>query len=67
MPTEPTAGGTAETPGDAAIRGIREAVVRARTPDPVGIEKLRGQHKLTARERIDLLCDPGSFVEDGLL
>jgi acetyl-CoA carboxylase carboxyltransferase component len=56
-----------ETPVEGAIRGIREAIVRARVPDPVGIEKLRGQNKLTARERIDLLCDAGSFVEDGLL
>src|SRR5438445_12309460 len=28
--------------------------------------KLREQKKLTARERLDLLLDPGSFVEDGL-
>jgi acetyl-CoA carboxylase carboxyltransferase component len=57
----------AETPVEGAIRGIREAIVRASAPDAVGIEKLRGQNKLTARERIDLLCDAGSFVEDGLL
>jgi acetyl-CoA carboxylase carboxyltransferase component len=30
------------------------------------LPKLREQHKLTARERIDLLLDTGSFVEDGL-
>ncbi len=30
-------------------------------------EKLAAQHKLFVRERIALLCDPGSFVEDGLL
>jgi acetyl-CoA carboxylase carboxyltransferase component len=40
---------------------------RIRTPSERGLEKLRGQHKLTARERIDLLFDPGTFVEDGLL
>src|SRR5438309_8987531 len=28
--------------------------------------KLREQKKLTARERLDLLLDAGSFVEDGL-
>jgi propionyl-CoA carboxylase beta chain len=31
-----------------------------------GAERIRRQHeagKLTARERIDLLCDPGTFVE----
>ncbi|HWO45231.1 MAG TPA: acyl-CoA carboxylase subunit beta, partial [Methylomirabilota bacterium] len=30
------------------------------------LPKLREQHKLTARERLDLLLDAGSFVEDGL-
>src|SRR5437762_12531125 len=28
--------------------------------------KLREQNKLTARERLDILLDPGTFVEDGL-
>jgi methylmalonyl-CoA decarboxylase subunit alpha len=32
-----------------------------------GGEKLARQHKLFVRDRIDLLVDPGSFVEDGLL
>ena len=35
-----------------------------------GPERIAKQHdagKLTARERIDLLLDPGSFVEDGRL
>ena len=37
-------------------------------PEPIAVEKLRSQRKLTARERIDLLCDARcSFVEDGLL
>jgi methylmalonyl-CoA decarboxylase subunit alpha len=31
------------------------------------LPKLREQHKLTARERLDLLLDKDSFVEDGLL
>ncbi len=31
------------------------------------LPKLREQHKLTARERLDLLLDQDSFVEDGLL
>ena len=34
-----------------------------------GEEKIAVQHergKLTARERLDLLCDPGSFVEIGI-
>jgi acetyl-CoA carboxylase carboxyltransferase component len=30
------------------------------------LPKLREQHKLTARERLDLLLDQGSFIEDGL-
>ena len=30
------------------------------------LPKLREQHKLTARERLDLLLDKDSFVEDGL-
>ena len=30
------------------------------------LPKLREQNKLTARERLDLLLDAGSFVEDGL-
>ena len=30
------------------------------------LAKLREQNKLTVRERLDLLLDPGSLVEDGL-
>lgn len=30
-------------------------------------EQLKERGKLFVRDRIDLLCDPGSFVEDGLL
>src|SRR4051812_25133643 len=33
-----------------------------------GADRIKKQHqggKLTARERVDLLLDPGSFVEDG--
>lgn len=30
------------------------------------LSKLREQNKLTARERLDLLLDSGSFIEDGL-
>ncbi len=46
---------------------ISDAVSRALTPDDRGLEKLRGQGKLTARERIDLLLDDRTFVEDALL
>ena len=30
-------------------------------------DKLSAEGKLFVRDRVDLLCDPGSFVEDGLL
>jgi len=30
------------------------------------LERLRSQNKLTVRERLDLLLDPGSLIEDGL-
>ena len=46
---------------------IRDAIERAVTPDERALEKIRGQGKLTARERIDLLLDAGSFVEDAVL
>jgi len=46
---------------------LDEVIERVRTPDERALEKIRGQHKLTARERIDLLLDEGSFAEDGLL
>jgi acetyl-CoA carboxylase carboxyltransferase component len=46
---------------------IQAAVQRALTPDERALEKIRGQGKLTARERIDLLLDAASFVEDAVL
>ncbi|HEV3231146.1 MAG TPA: acyl-CoA carboxylase subunit beta [Candidatus Dormibacteraeota bacterium] len=39
---------------------------RAETPNDSYMAKLRQQHKLTVRERLEKLLDPGSFVEDGL-
>jgi propionyl-CoA carboxylase beta subunit len=30
-------------------------------------EKIKQQGKLFVRDRVDLVCDPGSFVEDGML
>jgi acetyl-CoA carboxylase carboxyltransferase component len=40
----------------------------ARTAErPDAVEKLHALGKLTARERIDVLLDPGSFVEMGML
>ncbi|MDS1139883.1 carboxyl transferase domain-containing protein [Pusillimonas sp. SM2304] len=43
----------------------RRKAVRGSTSDEA-LEKLRAKGKLSARERIDLLLDPGSFVEMGL-
>jgi acetyl-CoA carboxylase carboxyltransferase component len=56
--------GTGEGASD---QSVRDAIERALRPDDAAVEKLRGLGKLTARERIALLCDDGSFVEDGLL
>ncbi len=44
-------------------RKLREGALKGGTRY---LPKLREQKKLTARERLDLLLDPGSFVEDGL-
>jgi acetyl-CoA carboxylase carboxyltransferase component len=44
-------------------RELREKALKGGTRY---LPKLREQHKLTPRERLDLLLDPGSFIEDGL-
>ncbi|HUY73022.1 MAG TPA: acyl-CoA carboxylase subunit beta [Candidatus Dormibacteraeota bacterium] len=44
-------------------RELREKALKGGTRY---LPKLREQHKLTARERLGLLLDAGSFVEDGL-
>jgi acetyl-CoA carboxylase carboxyltransferase component len=44
-------------------RELRERALKGGTRY---LPKLREQHKLTARERLDLLLDQGSFIEDGL-
>ncbi|HLQ62244.1 MAG TPA: acyl-CoA carboxylase subunit beta [Candidatus Acidoferrales bacterium] len=44
-------------------RELREKALKGGTRY---LPKLRAQKKLTARERLDLLLDPGSLVEDGL-
>jgi acetyl-CoA carboxylase carboxyltransferase component len=47
---------------------FRDAADHARTGGPAKYhERLVDQGKLFVRDRVDLLCDPGSFVEDGLL
>jgi acetyl-CoA carboxylase carboxyltransferase component len=49
-----------EDVGKAAERALRGNLER-------GAAKLEAQNKLFVRDRLDLLLDPGSFVEDGLL
>uniref|UniRef100_UPI00278C3623 carboxyl transferase domain-containing protein n=1 Tax=Streptomyces sp. KL118A TaxID=3045153 RepID=UPI00278C3623 len=52
-----------ESPHDAVehLREIKEQV--ARGPDPAATERQHAKGKLTARERIELLLDKGSFRE----
>jgi propionyl-CoA carboxylase beta chain len=45
------------------IEDLRRRRAQAQTTDPQAAEKQHARGKLTARERIDLLLDPGSFVE----
>ncbi len=47
----------------AAIEAAREG----NRSSPKAAAKLARQHKLAVRDRLDLLLDPGSFLEDGLL
>jgi len=50
------------------VRDLEQRQARARAlGGPDAIARQHARHKLTARERIDLLCDPGSFTEIGLL
>jgi acetyl-CoA carboxylase carboxyltransferase component len=46
---------------------ISDSKQRALVPEEQALAKLRGQNKLTARERIAMLCDEDSFEEDGIL
>jgi acetyl-CoA carboxylase carboxyltransferase component len=48
----------------AEVAAARQATL---APSEAGAAKLAGQGKLPVRERIALLCDAGSFVEDGQL
>ncbi|MGB9375030.1 MAG: hypothetical protein WCA82_12820, partial [Jiangellales bacterium] len=45
------------------------AAARERTlaPSEAGATKLASQNKLHVRERLDLLLDAGTFIEDGQL
>jgi acetyl-CoA carboxylase carboxyltransferase component len=62
---------TVEAGEDTGMKGLTEDVHARREKAKLGggQEKIALQHergKLTARERIDLLCDPGTFVEMGI-
>src|SRR3981081_9705 len=48
---------------DSRHRELRDKALKGGTRY---LPKLREQHKLTARERLDLLLDKDSFIEDGL-
>ena len=53
---------------EAAVKRLRDAIVRAPKGNlATGADKLAAQHKLFVRDRIALLVDEGTFVEDGLL
>src|SRR6185312_11933152 len=67
QPTAPFAGPTSD--GDPRVADVRRRLNAAHaasaTPPPKAAAKLESQHKLYVRERIALLFDEGSFVEDG--
>jgi acetyl-CoA carboxylase carboxyltransferase component len=46
---------------------LQGEVARATTVAASGLDKLARQNKMPTRERIALLCDAGTFTEDGLL
>jgi propionyl-CoA carboxylase beta chain len=48
----------------AALRELREKALLGGGPER--IEKIHASGRLTARERLDLLLDPGSFLETGV-
>jgi acetyl-CoA carboxylase carboxyltransferase component len=45
------------------IEDLRQRREKATTTDPKAAQKQHERGKLTARERIDALLDPGSFIE----
>ncbi|HVX18078.1 MAG TPA: acyl-CoA carboxylase subunit beta [Acidimicrobiales bacterium] len=62
------AGTSAQVGGSHRDRSFADAADRARRGNlERGAAKLELQHKLFVRDRLDLLVDPGSFVEDALL
>ncbi|HEY3358321.1 MAG TPA: acyl-CoA carboxylase subunit beta [Polyangia bacterium] len=66
MSSERSAAGNGPAPAPAQDPLERLAALEARAELGGGAERIERQHKagkLTARERVTLLCDPGSFVE----
>src|SRR6185503_3684806 len=67
QPTAPFAGPTSD--GDPRVADVRrrlsEAHAASARPPQKAAAKLASQHKLYVRERIALLFEEGSFVEDG--
>jgi acetyl-CoA carboxylase carboxyltransferase component len=61
--------GTPASSGDPRVTAaaVRAAQARTLSPDERGAAKLGAQRKLYVRDRIDLLFDAGTFVEDGQL
>ncbi|MFV0462231.1 MAG: acyl-CoA carboxylase subunit beta [Nostocoides sp.] len=68
-PTDDARPPVEDSSADVAVAGLRErlavAYAASAAPPEHAAAKLAGQRKLYVRERIDLLLDPGSFVEDG--
>lgn len=58
---------SADVEADGVGERVRAARAATERPSERAAAKLAGQNKLFARERIDLLVDAGSFVEDGQL
>ncbi len=52
---------------DALLQKLAAVETKARHGDPEAAAKQRREGKLTARERIERLLDPGSFVEEFML
>lgn len=48
---------------EAKLRTLQEKQQAVLTGDPAAIDRQHAKGKLTARERLDILLDPGSFVE----
>ena len=67
QPQSPFAGPT--DGGDPRVADVRARLTAAHassaTPPPKAAAKLESQNKLYVRQRISLLFDDGSFVEDG--